>query len=43
MGALQSCAGPYVRTDCLWVEIGAGQALETKAMIPELAILHFDA
>jgi hypothetical protein len=38
---LHSCTGPYVRTDCLWVKIGAGQALETKAMIPELAVFDF--
>jgi hypothetical protein len=27
MGAFHSCTGPYVRTDCLGVEIGAGKAL----------------
>jgi hypothetical protein len=27
MGAFHCCAGPYVRTDCLGVEIGAGKAL----------------
>jgi hypothetical protein len=43
MGALQSCAGPYVRTDCLWVEIGTGQALKTKATICKAAIFNLDA
>jgi hypothetical protein len=41
MGALRSCAGLDVGADCLWVEIGAGQAIETKAPIPKTAFFYF--
>jgi hypothetical protein len=42
MGAFHSCTVPYVRTDCLGVEIGAGKALETEAMIPEGTVFYLD-
>jgi hypothetical protein len=40
MGALWSCAGLDVGTGCLWVEIGAGQAIETEAPVKESALFH---
>jgi hypothetical protein len=39
MGTLRSCAGLDVGAGCLWVEIGAGQAIETDALVEEIALL----
>jgi hypothetical protein len=42
MFTLHSCTGPYVRTDCLWVKIGAGQAFKAEAMVPEGTVFDLD-
>jgi hypothetical protein len=41
MGALQSCTGLDAGAGCLWVEIGAGQAIEADALVKEVALLYF--
>jgi hypothetical protein len=42
MGTLRSCAGLDVGTGCLWVEIGAGQAIETDAFVEKIAFFDFE-
>jgi hypothetical protein len=43
MGTLRSCTGLDVGAGCLWVEIGAGQAIETNAFVKkETLFFHFD-
>jgi hypothetical protein len=41
MFTFHSCTGPYVRTDCLWVKIGAGQTFQAEAMVPEGTDFNF--